>query len=72
MFKKHFEFCCGTCQGNSIDEKVADWLRLWLGASTWVQDKWNEEWLEKYINDEDSMFFLKLFFVALCLLSSIL
>ena len=55
MFKKHFEFCCGNCAGNTIEEKVADWLRIWLGAATWAQQKWNDEWMERYILDMNSM-----------------
>lgn len=55
VFKKHFEFCCGTCRGDTIDAKVADWCRIWLDASVWVVDKWNKEWMVKYIDDRDSM-----------------
>lgn len=32
-------------------------MRLWLDASLWAQQKWKQEWLQKYIDDKDSMFF---------------
>jgi hypothetical protein len=65
VFKKHFEYCCGTCRGDTIEERVNDWLRIWLNASTWVEQKWNEGWLERYISDMDSMFFLFFFGIAI-------
>jgi hypothetical protein len=55
VFKKHFEYCCGTCKGDTTQEKVTDWLRLWLNASAWVVEKWNGGWMEQYILDKDSM-----------------
>ena len=55
VFKKHFEYCCGSCQGNNLQEKVSDWLRLWMECSSWVERKWNEGWMESYILDKNSM-----------------
>jgi hypothetical protein len=56
VFKKHFEFCCGSCKGNTVQEKVSDWCRLWLDCSSWVERKWNDGWMESYILAKNCMF----------------
>lgn len=54
-FKIHFEYCCSTCTGTTTAERVDSWRRDWLNASWYYQMKWNEGWMNSYIDDCNRM-----------------
>jgi hypothetical protein len=54
-FKVHFEYCCGSCEAETVQARVEKFQELWLGAADHYAAKWKDTWMKDYLKELKGM-----------------
>ena len=63
-FKVHFEYCCGNSSADTLEERVKNFKKNWLGAAKYYLKEWTGRWVNDYLESIKGEYCSELFCIA--------